>query len=90
MHSNRFIYSVIIALMTIFSTQAFATNKAGEMTNNAIGQSPTISKVTVPAEYYAERVKSLELVRQKNLLAARSLIKSLTRQYFDDGDTWYL
>ncbi|WP_068544360.1 tetratricopeptide repeat protein [Thalassotalea crassostreae] len=90
MHSNRFIYCFIITLFFTFSTQAFETNKASKMTNNAIGQPPTISEVEVPAVYYANRVRALELVRQENWQAAKPVIESLTSQYPDDGDTWYI
>ena len=90
MQSNGFIYCFIITLFATFSTQALCTNKASEMTNTAIGQSPTFSEVEAPDVYYANRAKALKLVRQENWQAARPVIESLTNQYPDDGDTWYI
>lgn len=90
MHSNRIIYCFIITVFTTFSIQAFQTNKATEMTNSAIGHPSTSSEVQAPAVYYANRVKAIKLVRQENWLAARPIIESLTGQYPDDGDTWYI
>ncbi|WP_182440219.1 tetratricopeptide repeat protein [Colwellia sp. RSH04] len=60
------------------------------MTNNSIGQVPTFSKVEDPAQYYTDRQKALDLVRQENWLAAKPVIESLISQYPDDGDTWYI
>ncbi len=90
MHSKLITYCFIITVFSTFSIQAFETNKATEMTNLAIGYSPTSSKVEIPANYYANRVKALKLVRKEEWLAAKTVIESLTSQYPDDGDTWYI
>ncbi|MFT5298917.1 MAG: hypothetical protein ACI9YH_004969 [Colwellia sp.] len=90
MHSNNIIYSFIITIFVTFSTQAVETNKAVEMTNSAIGHFSTSSKVDSPAVYYANRVKAIKLVRQEKWLEAKPIIESLTSQYPDDGDTWYI
>lgn len=60
------------------------------MTNSAIGQLPTISKVAAPDIYFSNRVKALKLVREKNWQSAKPALESLTSQYIDDGDTWYI
>jgi len=72
------------------TSQASVTNRASEMTNNAIGQHPTMSKLDTPAIYYVNREKALKLVRQMKWQAAKPIIESLIHQYADDGDTWYI
>ncbi len=90
MYFNRIIYCFIIALFTSYSINAFETNKASEMTNSAIGQSPTIVHVEAPEVYYAKRVKALKLARQENWQSAKPILEYLTAHFPDDGDTWYL
>lgn len=79
----------MFSLFVTFSAQAFETNKSSNMTNSAIGQFPTISKVVAPDIYFSNRVKALKLVREKNWQTAKPALESLTSQYKDDGDTWY-
>jgi tetratricopeptide (TPR) repeat protein len=94
MYSNRILNFFLITVFTTFSIQAFekndVTNKATEMTNSAIGHPSTFSELDTPADYYANRVKALKLVRQKNWQEAIPIIELLTNQYPDDGDTWYI
>ncbi|MFT6732000.1 MAG: hypothetical protein ACJAS9_000175 [Polaribacter sp.] len=84
------IMTTIVVLLSLASPNTDAENKASEMTNSAIGHPSTSNEVETPAVYYASRVKALKLVRQENWLAARPIIESLTSQYPDDGDTWYM
>jgi len=90
MHANRIIFCLITAIFSAFSIQATEANKAAEMTNSAIGHPSYFGEVSAPAVYYANRVKALKLVRQENWQAAKPIIESLTGQYPDDGDTWYI
>jgi len=90
MHSKLIIHCFIMAVFATFSIQAFETNKASEVNNNAIGHPSANSELAAPAIYYANRVKALELVRQEKWQAAKPIIESLTSQYQDDGDTWYI
>ena len=68
----------------------YTSNKTTEMTNSANGRTPTISQVSNPTVYYANRVTALKLVREGKWLLARPILEELTTQYQDDGDTWYL
>lgn len=70
--------------------QVQAKNKASNMTNLSIGQLFSESVVEKPAIYYMEREKAIKLVRQREWKLAKPLIESLTAQYPDDGDTWYI
>ncbi|MCO7224406.1 S41 family peptidase [Pleionea sp. CnH1-48] len=92
-NQSSFIFTIMITIAILFGiapTKTHAENKASIMTNSAIGHPATNSRVEDPAAYYAARVKALELVKQKSWQSARPLIESLTNQYPDDGDTWYL
>jgi hypothetical protein len=91
LNSHLLIIMMLIQVsLSLASPNALAENKASEMTNNAIGHRSTSSEIDAPAVYYANRVSALKLVRQKNWRAARPIIESLTLQYSDDGDTWYI
>jgi tetratricopeptide (TPR) repeat protein len=82
--------SLAVILLIGISIEVLAENKATEMTNNALGRSPTSIGVVDPAAYYANRVKALNLVRQENWKVAKPILEELTSQYQDDGDTWYV
>lgn len=90
MQLNLLIKIFIFTLFLSCSVKSLASDKSSKMTNNSIGRSPSFSQVEEPAQYYADRQKALDLVRQENWLAAKPIIESLTRQYPDDGDTWYI
>ena len=77
-------------LMLSASFDAFAANKSTEMTNSAIGRSPTEINVADPALYYANRIKAIELVKNKNWQQAKPLLQKLTAEFKDDGDTWFV
>ena len=83
-------FAMAATLLGAISIRVMAQNKATEMTNSAIGRSPTSIKVSEPAVYYANRVNALKLVRQKNWQEAQPILKELTEQFQDDGDTWYI
>ncbi|WP_196140829.1 tetratricopeptide repeat protein [Aliikangiella sp. G2MR2-5] len=102
MHLTRAIYFCIFTVFAIFSIHAAAsnhvletnsaleTNRVGEMTNSAIGQHPSLSELDTPAIYYTNREKALKLVREEKWRTAKPVLESLTSQYADDGDTWYI
>ena len=77
-------------LMLSASFNAFAANKSTEMTNSAIGRAPTEINVADPALYYANRIKAIELVKNKNWQQAKPLLQKLTANFKDDGDTWFV
>lgn len=90
---SKHIYTMMIFIGLLFCSalsKAHGENRASKMTNNAIGYTATNNRVEDPAAYYANRTKALKLVWQENWQAARPLIESLTSQYPDDGDTWYI
>ena len=68
----------------------FAANKSTEMTNSAIGRAPTEIRVADPVLYYANRIKAIELVKNKNWQEAKPLLQTLTTEFKDDGDTWFV
>jgi tetratricopeptide (TPR) repeat protein len=67
-----------------------ATSKSNVMTNDAIGQSPSISFPVSGAEYWNMRTKAVNFARQSEWDKAIPLLENLTKQYQDDGDTWFL
>lgn len=69
---------------------AHAFDRSSKMTNSSIGHSFSESQVQSPTAYYLNRNKALNLVRSENWQAAKPLLASLTSQYPDDGDTWYI
>jgi tetratricopeptide (TPR) repeat protein len=82
-----------VSIFTLFfscSVNILASDKSSKMTNNSIGQSPAFNKVEDPVQYYVNRLKAHELVRQEDWQAAQPILESLTNQFADDGDTWYI
>ncbi|MGM0906170.1 MAG: TPR end-of-group domain-containing protein [Pseudomonadota bacterium] len=67
-----------------------ATSKSNVMTNDAIGQSPSINFPDSGAEYWNMRTKAVNFARQREWEKAIPLLEKLTKQYQDDGDTWFL
>jgi hypothetical protein len=82
--------SLVVILLIGISIVVLADNKVTEMTNIALNRSPTSISVVDPVAYYANRVEALNLVRQKNWQAAKTILEELTSQFQDDGDTWYV
>jgi len=90
MHLFQTIKNAAFILFVTCSIHAAETNKASKMTNSAIGQHPTMLEFEAPDAYYANRLVALKLVRQEKWQDAKPIIQSLTSQYVDDGDTWYI
>ena len=90
MQTSRLIYGLVVGLLAAVSGQALSEDRSSKMTNDAIGRSPSHSEVQAPEVYYANRVMALSLAQQEDWQSAYDLLKSLTRQYPDDGDTWYV
>lgn len=59
-------------------------------TNDALHQEPSNGPIDDPAAYFETRERALALVRAEEWVAAEPLLESLTSQYADDGDTWFL
>ena len=59
-------------------------------TNEANAYDAQASQVSDPAAYFAMREEAISLVRAENWAEAKPLLESLTSQYADDGNTWYL
>lgn len=70
--------------------KAYAFDRSSKMTNNSIGHLFSESQVDSPSIYFLNRNKALDLVRSENWQAAKPILESLTSQYPDDGDTWYI
>ncbi len=70
--------------------QVNAQDQSSKMTNSSLGHSFSERKVNSPVAYFENRNKALKSVRDENWLAAKPLLQSLTNQYPDDGDTWYM
>lgn len=85
----RFLTTISFSLCLLTGT-VHAEDRSSRMTNNSIGTTFSESEVVSPANYYAARTKTLALVRQERWQAAKPLLESLTGQYPDDGDTWYV
>ena len=85
-----FKYLSVFCCTLLFGINVLAANKSTEMTNSAIGRAPTEIKVADPALYYANRIKAIELVKSKNWQEAKPLLQTLTTEFKDDGDTWFV
>ena len=81
---------ILATMPGLLSKIALAENKIWPTINSANEHSFSPAHIPQPAEYYQNRVKALHLVKQKQWLAAKPIIESLTRQYPHDGDTWYI
>jgi len=68
----------------------FAASKSNLMTNEAIGRLPSTSFPDSGAEYWAQRSQAVHFAREKEWDKAIPLLKSLTQEYKDDGDTWFM
>lgn len=90
MHRHLLMKVSIFTLFFSCSVNILASDKSSKMTNNSIGQSPAFNKVEDPVQYYVNRLKAHELVRQEDWQAAQPILESLTNQFADDGDTWYI
>lgn len=90
MHCTFHFKLFILTIFIYCSTHVLASDKSSDMTNSAIGQIPMFSKVKDPSQYYLYRQRALKLVREKNWQTAKPALESLTSQYTDDGDTWYI
>ena len=86
---RHFIFATMLSVGSL-SSLTYATDKSSSMTNNAIGHHFSETEVESPANYYANRVKAVELVRAGKWQQAKVVIESLTSDFPDDGDTWYI
>ncbi len=80
----------LLLFTLLLGTNVAASNKSTQMTNSAIGRAPTEIKVPDPILYYANREKAIELVRNQKWQEAKPLLQTLTTQFKDDGDTWFV
>jgi len=69
---------------------AEAPSKVTGMTNQAMGQIPGVHVVRDPKAYYEQKQSAITLARAQQWQKALPLLQSLTRQYKEDGQTWYL
>jgi len=60
------------------------------MSNDALGKIPSTSFPKSGAEYWERRAKAVNLSRKGEWEKAIPLLTSLTREYKDDGDTWFM
>ncbi len=79
-----------IALSLCPGLGTLASSRAMEQTNEAIGRLPATMSVTDPVAYYTKRQQALNLALEERWSDAATLLRQLTTQYSDDGDTWYL
>lgn len=81
---------LITCILCFVYTTSVAGSKANLMTNEAIGRLPSTSFPNNGAEYWVQRNKALQLARNNEWDIALPLLESLTQQYQDDGDTWFM
>ncbi len=81
---------IIISLLSFVCTSALAASKSNLMTNEAIGRLPSTSFPDSGAEYWAQRSHAVHFAREQEWDKAIPLLKSLTQEYNDDGDTWFM
>lgn len=67
-----------------------ASSKPTLMTNEAIGRSPSSNFPDSGAEYWILRNQAVSFAKNGEWEKAIPLLERLTKQYQDDGDTWFL
>lgn len=86
----KYIFITVILCLGCAVVQAIAVSRSNLMTNEAIGQLPSANYPDNAAEYWALRTKAFGYARNKQWHTVIPLLKKLTDQYQDDGDTWFL
>ncbi|GIU53581.1 hypothetical protein [Shewanella sp. KT0246] len=81
---------IITYLLCFVCTTSLAASKSNLMSNEAIGRLPSTSFPESGAEYWAQRNQAIHLARKSEWDKAIPLLKSLTQEYQDDGDTWFM
>ncbi|MCF6437194.1 S41 family peptidase [Pseudoalteromonas sp. MMG022] len=76
-------------LLGVVSFGATAQNKATDMLNVA-DKNYQASQVKKPAAYFLDKQQAVELAKQAQWQQAKPLLEALTKQYKNDGATWYL
>ena len=87
---STLLFAVLSFCIAAISTSVEATSKVTTMTNQAQGQTPDLHVVPDPQAYFEQKQSAISLVRAQQWEKALPLIQSLTQQYKDDGETWYL
>lgn len=87
---NIIVVQCIVVCLSLSSANINAHDRSSKMTNQSIGHLFSEKQVSSPSEYFLNRNKALNLIRTKNWQEAKVILMSLTDQYPDDGDTWYL
>ena len=86
----RIMNKIIISLLGFVCITVFADSKSNLMSNDALGKIPSTSFPKSGAEYWERRAKAVNLSRKGEWEKAIPLLTSLTREYKDDGDTWFM
>lgn len=87
---SSLLFAILSFCIAAISTPVEATSKVTTMTNRAHGQSPDLHVVLDPKAYFKQKQSAISLVRAQQWEKALPLLQSLTQQYKDDGETWYL
>jgi tetratricopeptide (TPR) repeat protein len=81
---------IIITLVSFACTFALGASKSNLMTNEAIGRQPATRFPSNASEYWVQRTQAINFSRKREWDKAIPLLKKLTQEYSDDGDTWFL
>ncbi|NOU51957.1 hypothetical protein HG263_15600 [Pseudoalteromonas sp. JBTF-M23] len=76
-------------LLAGVSVNAVAQNKATEMVNQA-DNVYLASQVKKPTDYLRDKQQAVQFAQQAQWPQAKPLLEKLTKQYKNDGATWYL
>ena len=90
MFRSLFLFTAFSFCIAAISTSVEATSKVTDMTNRAQGQLPGVHVVRDPKAYYEQKLSAIALARAEQWERALPLLQSLTQQYEEDGETWYL
>lgn len=86
---KSFVRAVILLAFTS-SSALFAAQKATLMTSDSTNRFYSAPKVANPAKYYQQRSMAFALAKSGNWQAAQDILKVLTQEFVDDGDTWFV
>ncbi|MBT8114155.1 MAG: hypothetical protein KJP04_02160 [Arenicella sp.] len=81
---------LVATALCFVSAAGSAASKSNLMTNEAIGRMPSTNFPDKGAEYWAQRSEAIVFSRKGEWNKAIPLLESLTQQYQDDGDTWFM
>ncbi|MFS1526202.1 tetratricopeptide repeat protein [Microbulbifer sp. 2304DJ12-6] len=84
------IFILVSLIIACTIAPVFATSKPYLLANEVIDRSPSSNFPDNAAKYWALRTQAIHFAKSQQWNKAIPLLEKLTKQYEDDGDTWFL